>query len=74
LHWEATEIGLLIDELAAKTATKPAINDMEKKKMIGKRRAILHRNNTQGRPFFSLLSGFKVESSWGSIQPKKEFW
>jgi hypothetical protein len=74
LHWEGTEIGLLICEFAAKTATKPTRNDMEKKIKIGKRRARLHRNNTKGMPFFSLLSVFKGEASRESIQPRKEFW
>lgn len=65
LHWDGKEIGLLIDEFAKETATKQSRNDRAKKHIIGKIRAREHRNNTESRPFFSVL---EEEPSWESME------
>lgn len=61
LHWDDTEIGLVTEELATKTATKTTKSDSEEKATIGKRRARDHRRIR--KPTLSFW-----ESSWESIE------
>lgn len=57
-------MGLVTDEFATKTATKPTKNDSVKKATIGKMRARAQRNIDEGKFSFSVLS----ETSWESIK------